>query len=87
MTLLGGEVPELPAEVLFSDTEIEVLSAWANTRHYAKAPRNPGEAIRLVAMLGGYIGRKHDPPPGHELMWYGYEYLTTLCVGYELRGS
>jgi hypothetical protein len=32
-----------------------VLSAWANTRRYAKAPGNLGEAIRLVAMLGGYI--------------------------------
>lgn len=86
MTLLGREVPDLPAEVLFSEIEIEVLSAWANGRRYAKPPRKLGEAIRLVAMLGGYPGRKHDPPPGHEVMWYGYQYLTTLCVGYELRG-
>jgi hypothetical protein len=86
MTLLGREVPELPAEILFSDIEIEVLSAWANSRRYTRPPNNLGEAVRLTAMLGGYIGRKHDPPPGHELMWYGYQYLTALCVGYELRG-
>lgn len=29
MTLLGREIPELPAEVIFSDLEIKVLSAWA----------------------------------------------------------
>ncbi len=29
MTLLGRECPELPAEVLFSDIEIEVLEAYA----------------------------------------------------------
>ncbi|MGA7875837.1 MAG: hypothetical protein WCA08_09250, partial [Desulfoferrobacter sp.] len=29
MTLLGRETPELPAEVLFSDLEIEVLKACA----------------------------------------------------------
>ena len=29
MTLLGREVPELPADVLFSDIEIEVLTAYA----------------------------------------------------------
>lgn len=63
MTLLGREIPGLPAEVLFSDIEIKVLSAWANTRRYAKPPSNLGEAIRLTAMIGGYIGRKHDPPP------------------------
>lgn len=85
MTLLGREVPELPAEVLFSDIEIEVLTAWANTRRYAKPPSNLGEAVRLTAMIGGYIGRKHDPPPGHELMWYGYQNLTLMCMGYELH--
>jgi hypothetical protein len=87
ITLLGREVPEFPAEILFSELEIAVLHAWANTRHYAKPPTHLGAAIRLVAMIGGYIGRKHDPPPGHELMWYGYQYLTLMCVGYELRGS
>ena len=29
MTLLGREVPELPAEALFSDLEIEVLQAYS----------------------------------------------------------
>ena len=29
MTLLGRQCPELPAEVLFSDAEIEVLQAYA----------------------------------------------------------
>lgn len=86
MTLLGREVPDLPAEVLFSDLELKVLTAWANSRHYTQPPRNLGEAIRLTAMIGGYIGRKHDPPPGHELMWYGYQYLALMCLGYELRG-
>ena len=85
MTLLGREVPELAAEVLFSDIEIAVLSAWAHTRRYAKPPANLGDAVRLTAMIGGYIGRKHDPPPGHELMWYGYQNLTMMCMGYELH--
>jgi hypothetical protein len=29
MTLLGRETPELPAEVMFSDLELKVLSAWS----------------------------------------------------------
>lgn len=32
MTLMGREVPALPAEVLFSDLEIEVLNAYAKKR-------------------------------------------------------
>jgi hypothetical protein len=33
MTLLGRETPELPAEVLFSDLEIEVLKAFAKKKN------------------------------------------------------
>ena len=33
MTLLGRECPDLPAEVLFSDPEIEVLQAYAKKKH------------------------------------------------------
>lgn len=84
MTLLGREVPELPAEVLFSDLEIEVLQAYAKA-HRLTPPTLLGEAVLLVARLGGYLGRKHDPPPGHQLMWYGYQDLTFMCKGYALR--
>ncbi len=84
MTLLGREVPELPAEVLFSEVEIRVLGAWAKNVQ-AKPPTTLGEAVRLVARIGGYTHRNNDPPPGHELMWYGYQNLTLMCMGYELR--
>lgn len=84
MTLLGREVPELPAEVLFSDLEIEVLQAYA-TANGLKVPGNLGETTRLVARIGGYLGRRNDPPPGHQLMWYGYKTLSNMCVGYALR--
>lgn len=35
MTLLGREVPELPAEVLFSDLEMEVLNAYSKKKLYS----------------------------------------------------
>jgi hypothetical protein len=37
-----------------------------------------GEAVRLVAALGGYLERKGDPPPGHQIMWRGYAKLQLL---------
>ena len=84
MTLLGREVPELPADVLFSDLETEVLKAYADANRL-KPPTNLGETVLLVARLGGYLGRKHDPPPGHQLTWHGYRTLTSMCEGYALR--
>jgi len=89
MTLIGRACPGLPAEILFSDIEIEVLAA-VSKRKYFKGRYDAfqlGDAVRLVAHLGGYIGRTRDPPPGHQIMWRGYTYLQLLCVGYELRSG
>ncbi|MBW9249060.1 MAG: hypothetical protein GJU72_08735 [Acidithiobacillus ferriphilus] len=44
-----------------------------------------GDAVRLVARLGGHIGRANDPPPGHQIMWQGYAQLRTLCEGFALK--
>ena len=33
------------------------------------APVQLGDAVRLVAHLGGYRDRKHDPEPGNQIMW------------------
>lgn len=40
MTLLGRECPELPAELLFSDLEIEVLTAQAKKKKPLDSPYN-----------------------------------------------
>jgi len=85
MTLLGRETPELAAEVLFSDLELEVLGAYA--KKSLKPPVQLGEAVRLVARIGGYLGRAHDPLPGHQLMWQGYSQLQSMCEGYALSSS
>ena len=81
MTLLGRETPELPADLLFSDIELKVLDAFANTRKDLKPPSTLWAAVLLVAKLGGYLGRKNDPPPGHQLMWQGYTALHFMCLG------
>ena len=83
MTLLGREAPELPAEVLFSDIEIEVLSRCAQKKNLAR-PDCIGNAVKIVASLGGYLGRANDPPPGHQLMWRGYSCLMNMVLGAEL---
>ena len=83
MTLLGREAPTLPAEVLFSDIEVRTLAAYARKRGW-EPPTNLGEAVRLLAIIGGYLARKTDPPPGHQLLWRGYMQFHFMCLGFEL---
>jgi hypothetical protein len=46
MTLLGRTCPDLPAEILFSDTEIEVLQAYAKKNNL---PSRSGLAMQYVS--------------------------------------
>ena len=66
---------------------IMVMTLLGRKTVSAKPPTSLGEAIILVARLGGYTNRNNDPPPGHELMWYGYQNLNLMCMGYELQIS
>jgi len=43
--------------------------------------------VRIVAQIGGYLGRANDPAPGHQLMWQGYSQLQIMCEGFTLRDS
>ena len=83
MTLLGREVPDCGADLLFTDHELNFL------RHYAaksrlNTPDTLGNAVRLVAHLGGYRGRTHDPEPGNQIMWQGYSTLTKATIGHQI---
>lgn len=84
MTLMGREAPDLPAEVLFSDIELKTLRAYAKKKRL-KQPVLLNDAVRLVAKLGGYLGRKNDPPPGHQIIWLGYMVLQPMCMGFALQ--
>ena len=83
MVRLGREVPELPAEVLFSDIELRVLATFARSRNLAP-PQHLGEAVEQLARLGGWLGRTRDPP-GAQLLWHGYTQLAAMTFAFELR--
>ena len=83
MVRLGRELPDLPREALFSDTELRVLDAFARSRRQP-SPENLGQAVKLLARLGGWLGRSRDPP-GAQLMWLGYAQLSAMSFAFELR--
>lgn len=83
LVLLGREQPDLPMSVVFSDMDIRVLCLMAKRRGFPQ-PTNLGEAIITVARLGGYLHRKHDPPPGSKVLWLGLLKLMFAAEGAEL---
>ncbi len=86
VTALGRVGPELPADVVF--TEEEWQSVWVVVKRTPPPPEAPplGEFVRLVAGLGGYLGRKGDGPPGPQTMWLGLQSMMHYALAWTAFG-
>ncbi len=82
LTICGRETPELDVKCFFTDIEIAVLADFATERRFP-GPDNLGRAMGLVAAMGGHLHRKHDRPPGNEIVWYGYARLADSSASTE----
>ncbi len=83
MTLLGRQVPACEPELMFTDHELDFLRDYAH-EHGLTAPDQLGDAVRLVAHLGGYRNRRHDPDPGNQIMWHGQTRLSSAALGHRI---
>ncbi|MGA9992920.1 MAG: IS4 family transposase [Thiobacillaceae bacterium] len=88
LTKLGREVPHAPCTVYFEEAEWKALLAFSS-RNPAAPDKPPSlrEAIRLVATLGGFLGRKGDGEPGTQSLWLGLQRLDDIVVMWRVMRS
>jgi hypothetical protein len=86
VTMLGRECPELPCTVLFADEEWKSVWAIVKRRPTPTTPPLLAEFIKMVASLGGHIGRKGDGPPGPKTMWIGLQRTVDFAVAWKIFG-
>lgn len=69
---LARENPNLPATEVLASDEVEALHVL--TREGPLPTKSPTlkEAVRMIAQLGGHLGRKCDGDPGMTTMWRGW---------------
>jgi hypothetical protein len=78
---LGRETPDVPCTVFFEEAEWKALCT-----HITKNPIPPSQppslrqAMRMVATLGGFLGRKGDGEPGTKSIWLGLQHLDDLAA-------
>jgi hypothetical protein len=84
LTKLGREHPDVPCTVYFKDMEWKALVTFV-TRNAILPPNPPSlrEAKRMVAGLGGFLGRRCDGEPGAQVVWLGLQRLDDLTLMYE----
>jgi len=85
LTRLGRQTPEVPCSVFFEEEEWKALYAYHH--HSAAVPEEPptlGVAMRMVARIGGFLGRKGDGDPGATVLWRGLEKLSFITETFRL---
>ena len=76
---LGRTCPDLDASYFFDPDEIR--GAYLLTK--AKPPDRPptlNEVLRLVARVGGFLGRKCDGDPGVKTIWQGIQEVRVAAL-------
>ena len=86
LTMLGRTCPELSCDAVFAEEEWR--SVWAIVlREPVPEAAPPLEVmIRLVASLGGHLGRKHDGPPGAQVLWIGLQRMRDFALAWQAFG-
>ncbi len=82
-TMLARAVPEMPCSVLLEIEEWQAL--YCAIHHCPTPPDEPptlGEAVRWIAQLGGFVGRRRRDQPGAETLWRGFQHLSDLTRMY-----
>ncbi len=96
MSFVSRHAPDISCEVILTKTEWKTLWLKKNRRkiksgelkpHPPNKPPSSYEAIRWIAMQGGFLGRKGDGEPGLISIWRGWLQLMSAVEIYDLLNS
>lgn len=80
LTFLNRESEKMSPSIAFDDVEIKIIST-SFKKHKLDTLQ---DFITRLAILGGYMNRKNDPPPGNSIIWRGLNKLHELKSGFLL---
>jgi len=80
--MLGRDCPELPCDIAFDAEEWQSVYAVVKGCPPPAEPPSMGTMVKLIASLGGYLGRKCDGEPGPKAMWIGLRRMADLALAW-----
>jgi hypothetical protein len=81
LTMTNRVSPELPATLVFTETEIKLMDHVIPDKGSPR-PKTVGNYLIKLARLGGFLARKGDGAPGNMVLWRGMARLTDIHLGY-----
>lgn len=77
--------PEASCACVLQPHEWQSLHATVHRKRPLPAqPPTLRTAVRMIAQLGGFLGRKHDGEPGTKTLWRGYRRLQDISRAWQL---
>jgi hypothetical protein len=84
-TMLSRALPDIPCTAFFENVEWQALyCAVYHTNRVPETAPSLRDAVRMVAQLGGFLGRKQDGEPGVTTLWKGFQRLPDFLLMYRL---
>ena len=84
-TMLARAVPDAACTVLLDADEWQGL--YCRIHRVSIPPTRPPtlrQAVRWIAQLGGFVGRKRDGEPGVSVLWKGFQHLVDVAAMYRI---
>lgn len=88
LTMESRRAPHLSCQALLAPEEWQALCCFI--RRTPKPPAEPPtlkEATKMIAQLGGFLGRAADGFPGPATLWQGMQRLADIVVAWRLGRS
>lgn len=88
VTMSARAKPDTAPDSVLTDAEITALDRIdaSRTRPRLKAPKLSAYLLQ-IGILGGYLARKNEPPPGNMVVWRGMTRLHDISFGISIGSS
>jgi hypothetical protein len=84
--MMGRECPDLPCDAVLGETEWKSVYVIMTDQAAPRKPPTLRTMVELIAELGGYLGRKHDGPPGPQTTWIGMQRMRDFAIAWGTFG-
>ncbi len=86
--MMGRVCGELSCDVVFDEAEWKAVYKILNRKQaLPEKPPSLGEFIIMIAILGGYVDRNKEGPPGVKAVWKGMARMVDFALAWEAFGT
>jgi hypothetical protein len=82
LTYLGRATPDLPCDTVFGDDLWKGVIVFRTRKPPPAKPPSLREMIRMIAGLGGFLGRRSDGEPGTQTLWRGLQRADDIAIAF-----